>query len=463
MTAISLLSGITATESADFSIAYPCNLEPVVLKSGLSAGYLRSAIGTRQTGTGPGIDRGAIVWNGVIYRVMGTRLVSIAGSVVTDLGDVGAGGPVGLQYGINQLAIQSGTSLYYWDGKTLTKVTDTDLGPCLDQVWFKSQCFTTDGTYVVATQLADPTQVDPGKYQASDTDPDPITGLGAIRNELVAFNTNTIDFFTYVGGSGFPLALNDGASIPIGCVGPRAKCLYVQTYAFVGGGRDQANAVWLMGAGTASKISTRAIDDMLAAELNPAAIRLESRVARDEHRLYVHLSTRTLVYLKTASDAAQQPVWYIAQSGRGADQPYRLRSAVLLNGAWNVGDVASGAFGVLDEATAEHFGEPVGWSFCSELSYNGAKGGILHSLELVGLPGRGTDGDPIANVSFTTDGETWTREKPARIGKRGQRDKRLSWRPHYRFARYMGMRFRGDSTGLAGFAVLEAELEGLAS
>lgn len=462
MTAIALLSGIAATETADFAISYPVNLEPVTLKTGLSSGYLRSAAGARQTGSGPGNDRGAIVWNGVIYRVMGSKLVSISGTVATSLGDVGDGDPVGLQYGINQLAIQSGTSLYFWDGKALVQVTDTDLGACNDIVWFKGQYFSTDGTYVVALQLADPTQVDPGKYQASDTDPDPITGLGVLRNELVAFNAATIDFFNYVGGTGFPLALNEGASIPVGCVGPRAKCLYVQTYAFVGAGRNQANAVWLMGAGTASKISTRAIDDMLAAELNPQNIRLESRVSRDEHRLYVHLSDRTLVYLKTASDAAQQPVWYVARSGRGADQPYRLRNAVLLNGAWNVGDVSSGAFGVLGEAIAGHFGELEGWSFATEFTYNAANGGILHELELVGLPGRGVDGDPAAFVAFTTDGETWTREKAARIGKKGQRDKRLAWRPHYRFSRYMGMRFRGDSTGLVGFAVLEGAFEGLA-
>jgi hypothetical protein len=47
---------------------------------------------------------------------------------VTTLGDVGGSGPVSLDYGFDRLAIRSGTSLYYWNGTTLTQVTDVDLG-----------------------------------------------------------------------------------------------------------------------------------------------------------------------------------------------------------------------------------------------------------------------------------------------------------------------------------------------
>lgn len=463
MTQIPLLSGIYTTEAADFGIAYPVNLEAVPCDNGISKGYMRSAAGAEAFVTGPGIDRGAIVWNGCMYRIMGTKLVRLEfDNTLTILGDVGGSGPVTLQYGFDRLAIRSGQSLYYWNGTTLTQVTDPDLGPCLDVAWFKGQYFSTDGNYIIATQISDPTQVDPTKYGSAESDPDMVTGLGVLRNELLAFGQNTIDIFSYTGGSGFPLTLSDGATVPIGCVGAAAKCIFVQTYAFVGAGRNQDNAVWLLGGGSAQKISTRAIDDILAKETNPAAIELEARVSRDENRLYVHLTTQTLVYLHTASQASGAPVWYIAKSGQGARKPYRLRHQTSLNGKWIVGDTETGQLGTLTDSDAHHFGEATGWRFDTQLLYNGGNSVIVHSLELVGLPGRHQQyPEPSAFFSYTLDGETYSMERANTVGRPGQRRKRVVWNIHRRFRNYMGIRFRGDSTSLQGWAALEADLESL--
>lgn len=459
---IPLLSGITATEGADLNLRYPINLEPVAIESGISKGYLRATAGAVVLGSGPGIDRGGIVWNGVHYRVMGTKLVSVTASgVATTIGDVGAGGIGSWQIGFDRLAFQSGTALYYWDGAALAQVTDPDLGPCYDVAWLKGQFFSTDGIYIVATQLADPTRVDPNKYGSAESDPDMVKGLLRVRDELAVLGEFSIDFFYYTGGSGFPLTLNSGATIPIGCVGPRAKTRFAQTFAFVGGARDEAIGVWLAGSGTAAKLSTRSIDDMLAAELDPASIVMEKRVSRDEQRLLIHLSDKTLVYLQSASVAAQQAVWYVARGGRGMDQPYRPRNSVLVNGEWFVGDLGTAIIGKLDEGTAEQFGDAVGWAFDAALIYNKAKGGIAHTLELIGLPGRGRGAAPVAFMSSTLDGETWSLERAAALGIRGDRTKRCQWRPHRRFRNYMGLRFRGDSASLPGWAALEAEIEPL--
>jgi hypothetical protein len=87
---IPILSGIYTDESADFRTSYPRNLTPVPKSQGISAGYLRPADGIVSSGTGPGADRGGINWNSVMYRVMGTKLVSVdALGVATTLGDVG--------------------------------------------------------------------------------------------------------------------------------------------------------------------------------------------------------------------------------------------------------------------------------------------------------------------------------------------------------------------------------------
>lgn len=459
---VPLLSGMGATERADFSISYPQNLEPVPTNSGISAGYLRSAMGAVSLTTGPGVDRGGILWNGVVHRVMGTKLVTVAGALVTELGDVGGSGPVSLDYGFGRLAIRSGTSLYYWDGTSLVQVTDPDLGQCIDLAWFSGQYFSTDGSYIIATDINDPTAINPTKYGAAESDPDMVTGLLKIRNELAALGQNTIEFFNYTGGSGFPMTPNQGATIPIGCVGAGAKCLYSQSFAFVGSGRNWGLGVWLAGGGSATKLSTRVIDDFLAAEPNPSAIQLEARVSRDEERLYVHLSDKTLVYLLQASRVSGQEVWYIAKSGLGMDKPYRLRSAVFDGARQVVGDAESSALGTISEDVAEHFGEAVGWRFDTRLLYNASKSGIIHTLELVGLPGRAGGASSIF-LSYTRDGETYSMEYANRTAAGGSRLKRMVFSPHKRFRHYLGLRFRGNSGSLAGFAALEAEIEGLAA
>ncbi len=87
---IPILNGIYADTTPELRTAYPVNMVPVPKKSGISNGFLRPGDGIVANGTGPGTDRGGINWNGVCYRVMGTKLVSIASNgAVTVLGDVG--------------------------------------------------------------------------------------------------------------------------------------------------------------------------------------------------------------------------------------------------------------------------------------------------------------------------------------------------------------------------------------
>lgn len=459
---VPLLSGIRGAQSADFGVTYPINLEAVPTDSGISKGYLRTAQGAVTLGTGPGTDRGGVVYKNTHYRVMGTKLVSVATTgVVTTLGDVGGDGPVSLTYGFDRLAVRSGTNLYYWDGATLVQVTDPDLGQCIDVLWMDGYYVSTDGTYIIVTQLSDPTAIDPLKYGSAESDPDMVTGLIKLRSELYVLGSNTIEVFTNVGGSLFPFARSDGATIPIGCVGASAKTLYGESFAFVGGARNDAIAVWVAQGGSAQKISTRTIDDLLAAEVNPGGIILERRVSRDEERLLVHLSDRTMCYLRRASDRSGEHVWIELRSGQGMTKPYRPRNAVLVGEQWIVGDAESSSLGVLDDTDGSHFGEAVGWQFSTQLLYNGAKGGIIHSLELIGLPGRGQTGPASIFFSYTVDGELWSVERALGMGAPNDRTKRMQWRPHKRFSNYLGLRFRGDSSALAGWAALEAEMESL--
>ena len=461
---LGILSGIYADAVADFVESYPVNREPVVLNTGLSEGYLRAAPGIASLGTGPGEDRGAINWNGVCYRVSGNKLITVSSAgTVTELGDVGPGDLCAFDYSFDRLAFNSGTNLYYWDGTTLAQVTDPDLGIVLDLIWIDGYFMTTDGEFLVVTELNDPTQVDPLKYGSSEEDPDPVTGLIKLRGEVYALNRYTIEVFNNTGGSGFPFTRNSGAQIPKGCVGSRAKSLFAQTFAFVGGGRNEGLGVYLAGNGDAQKISTIRVDKLLDAltDTEKAAISVEARVDDDEQRLLVHLPTQTLVFYAKASEMAGEKIWAIYASGSGADEAYRGRNGVQCYGRYIVGD-AEGNIGAISGNVPTHFGEVTGWWFDTALLSNEMARGIVNSVELTGLPGRGIFGsDPRIFMSMTQDGVVWSQERAISPGRPGQRDKRIQWRPKIRFNRWIGMRFRGADEGMAAFARLDAAIEPL--
>jgi hypothetical protein len=157
---IPILNGIfTDDGQAEIRTSYPVNLIPVPKQSGISNGYLRPADGLVKNGEGPGVNRGGIERDGVCYRVMGTKLCSIAADgAVTVLGDVGGTDDnlVTLDYSFDLLAIASGGKLFYWDGTSVNQVTDPDLGLVLDVVWVDGYFMTTDGEFIIVTELLDP-------------------------------------------------------------------------------------------------------------------------------------------------------------------------------------------------------------------------------------------------------------------------------------------------------------------
>lgn len=460
---IPLLSGITADNSAEFLASYPVNLEAVAVDNKIAKAQFRMTSGAKPLGTGPGIDRGGINWNDVLYRVMGTKLARVAADgAVTEIGDVGGSGPVTFAVGFDRFAVRSDDRLYYFDGTALTQVTDPDLGPVLDLLWIDGYYMTTDGTSIIVTELNDPTAIQPLKYGSAEEDPDMVTGLIKFRNEAYATGRYTIQVFRNVGGNGFPFATVKGASIPVGCIGPAAKCLYGESFAFVGSARDEALGVYVAGSGTATRISPRFVDDELAKVADPASIILENRTFRAERRLLVHLPDKTLVFLLNASKVLGEPVWYVAQSGR--DKPYRLRNATEAYGKTIVGDVESAALGELTDTVATHFGEDAEWRFDVGLLYNEAKGGLIHAVELVGLPGRAPSGvKGTAWLSMTRDGQTFSVERGIPMGAAGDRNLRLQWRPRTNFRNWIGLRFRGYSAAMPGFAACEAQVTPLAA
>lgn len=466
MVQVPIISGIYADTSPDYRTAYPLNLVPIPKVTGVSEGYLRVADGIVSNGTGPGVVRGGIEWRGVCYRVMGTKLVSVAadGTVIT-IGDVGGTGTVSMTYGFDYLAIASSGELWLYDGSTLAQNVDPDLGVVLDVEWVDGYFMTTDGENLVVTELGDPFSVNPLKYGSSEVDPDPVVSVVRLRKEAYAINRHTIETFTNIGGNFFPFQVITGAQIYRGAVGTHAVTTFLDGLVFVGSGRNEAIAVYIAQGGGTQKISTREIDEILNgySEAELADIFTEVKTDEGQQILYIHLPNRTLCFDGLGSQALGQPVWYILSSSVNGVGLYRGIHHVRAYGKWLVGDTNSADVGVLDKTVSTHWGDAIVWEFTTPIVYNEEKSVIIHALELQALNGAAIFGSlAFINHTYSDDGVNWSLPRRISLGSTGDRTKPIKWARLGMFRQQRMLRFSGDSNAPISIARLDAELEAMA-
>ncbi len=466
---VPILSGVFTDNGPNVRVSYPVNLVPVPTQSGVSQEYLRPADGLISNGTGPGTDRGGIEWDGILYRVMGSKLVTVAqNGAVTVLGDVGDDGKlVTLDYSFDLLGIASAGNLWFWNPvtSTLTQNTDPDLGTVVDVVWVDGYWMTTDGEFLIVTELTNPLDVNPLKYGSSEVDPDPVNALLKVRNEVYALNRHTIEVFDNVGGDFFPFQRIDGAQIEKGCIGTHACCVFAEAVAFLGGGFNEAPAIYIGANSNAAKISTQEIDQLLLTytEAQLALAKLESRNDKTHQHLYIHLPDRTLVYDYAASQATNKQIWFTVTSTVVGFAPYRARNFVWCFDRWNIGDPLSSAVGYTTDLTSDHHGQQVRWEFGTLMLYNGGKGAVVHELELVALTGRVPLGaNPQISTSYSLDGQSWSQDRYISAGTTGNAAKRLVWWQQGMMRNFRMQRFRGTSAAHLSFLRLEAQIEALA-
>lgn len=361
-------------------------------------------------------------------------------------------------YSNDRLAVASGGDLYYWDGATLTAVTDLDVGTVWDVVWVDGYFMVTDGEFIAVSDLNDPTSFDPTKYASSEVDPDKIVALVKIRNEVHVINRYTIEVFQNVGGSGFPFQRIQGAQTMRGATRTDCACEFNGALAFVGGNREEESAVWLASGGQTAKLSTREIDALLNIESlggYSTAFKVESRKYDGRNLLYIHIytdltdstKTMTLVYDHETTQAVGQRVWYKLQGNSGN---YPAVNFVYVGGQWYAGGLGS-TVGKMTDSVSTHYSQPVNWEFTTKLVYNEGRDGIVHGLELVGT----VDGSGTIGTSKSYDiGVTW--DTPQELST----DKRLKWFRQGRIENFRNQRFQGDSGVRVNLMRLEANIEG---
>lgn len=486
---IPIISGIYATENADFRQQYPYNMMPVALDQGISKGYLRPASGVSYypvvgdppsytpiiSGTGfggfqnalvtPGTDiRGIYNWNGICYIVAGNYLYTYDENGYFFFCDhdtsvnIAGGDRVTMTNSFDYLAIAGGNNLYLYNpdatfpANRVKQNTDADLGTVLDLIYIDGYFMTTDGEYLVITELGDPFSVSNLKYGSSEIDPDPVVGLLKLNNEVYAINRYTIEAFYNKGGNLFPFERIDGSRMYRGAIGTHAKCVYMERIAFLGSGKNESPSIWLGINAQTQKIASREIDLILQEytedELKSAV--LETRVDTSFNHLWVRLPDKILIF---DGNITETLAWFIIDTGP--------KNICWVHDKWLVGNT-TGDIGYLDESVSTIWEQSRNWSFQTKMIYNESNGAIINELELIALPGRTILGiDPTIWTSYTTDGEVYSQEWAISAGKQGERNKRLCWFQQGHFSNYRSQKFRGNSDSHISIARIEAQVEGL--
>lgn len=457
-------------EGSDARVALPVNYEGVPAQSGATDDYLRPVEGIDAFATGEGNDRASILWPGAgvaltgagHYRVSGTKLIKVSSTGgVTVIGDVGGSGHARLDYSFDLLGVLSDGKLFFYDGASLTEVTDPNIpANLIDMCWVDSFWAVTDGVSVAVSDISVPTTFNPLKFGGTDR-PNPVKCLLKVINELHVISENYVDVFRNIGGAGFPFQRISSAVVTKGPIGTRAACVFENRVAFVGGGRNEEPSVYLGFNAQSVKIGSQEVDAILdgytTAQL--ATVTTETQVARGMVRLYVHLPDRSLVYDAIMSARQGFPVWHVRVSTLNGFEAFRAQNFVRVNDSWIVGDPASTSIGVTTKTSSKHFGEYVRGEWTTGALRAGTNNVTMNRLTLFAITGDVEAGeDPRLSMSYSNDGVGYSTPRTIKTGVRGETMKKLEWRKLGKWKQFRTLRFQTDGICRVSPMSLDADM-----
>lgn len=333
--------------------------------------------------------------------------------------------------------------------------------PIVDAAFMAGYVMVTDGVDVWSSSLVNLTFF-PGYFGSAEYDPDGITYVYKLNNQLYVGGKNTTQTMANTGGNNFPFTAQQSYTFDIGCVSRQTMCYFNRTLAWIGGGRNMPNGVWMLNGNAPAKISSAAVDYELA-QLTAdqvAVVTLEAISFEDSEFLYVHLPDKTLVYDATATVGLGVKFWTQLNSGAEDNAFYRARNFVRFNGMWACGDLADNRVGFLDSSTGGHYGAPVLHRSASPMVMLPMASAGLRSVELKCITGQAGDTSRIA-MTYSSDGIRWSQTRYTKAVTRGGYGKRIRWLPGGLTRNKLQVRIEHVTTQHVTWFGLDLELEPL--
>jgi hypothetical protein len=308
-------------------------------------------------------------------------------------------------------------------------LTSIGITNVVDAAFMAGYVMVTDGTNVYNSSLVN-TAFFPSYFGSAEYDPDGVSAIYKLNNQLYILGKNTTQTMSNTGGNNFPFTVQQSYTFDIGCVSRQTMCYFNRTLAWIGGGRNMPNGVWMLNGNAPAKISSAAVDYELSklSAAQVAVVTLEAISYEDSEFLYVHLPDKTLLFDATATAGLGVKFWTQLNSGATSNAFYRARNFVRFNGMWACGDLADNRVGYLDSGTGGHYGAPVMHRSSSPMVILPLASAGLRSVELKCITGQAGDTSRIA-MTYSSDGLRWSQTRYAKAVTRGGYSKRIRWLP----------------------------------
>ena len=387
-----------------------------------------------------GVVRGQHEMSEISFAVGGNTLYRInENKSSTSLGTIEGSGPVSMaDNGTKLVIVVPGGKSYVYDGAALVDIDDVDFRTS-DTVSFKDGYFlftASDGSVFFNSALNDPLNYRALDFGTAEIDPDKIVSTHVTHNELFVIGTKTIELFQNVGGADFPFQRIPGANIQKGSHATFGTVGLDETFAFVGGGKDEKSAIYQVATSSqAIKISTAAIDNAIQkftkAEISNCIAMTYfdrgSQIAIFTFKSDV-IPSRTFAYNATTSKLSGIPIWFEFQSGV-EDGRWDVNSISLAYGKILAG-TTDGNIVELDHNTYTDLGNPIKRQFTSGPFMDQDKPLFIPQIILWMEAGVGnTDTpDPMVSMDYSDDGRVFGNDRVRAVGKVGKYGQQIIWR-----------------------------------
>lgn len=420
-----------------------------------------------------GENRGQDVMAQIDFAVNGNTLFQInENKTSTSIGTIEGSGLVSMaNNGTKLVIVVPGGKSYVYDGTTLVQITDTDFRVS-DTVSFKDGFFiftASDGTVFFNSALNDPLNYRALDFGTAEIDPDEIVASHVVHNELFIIGVETIELFQNIGGADFPFQRIQGANIQKGAHATFGIVGLDETFAFVGGGKDEKTSIYQVEDSTrANKIATPAIDNAIqkfTKEEISNCVAMTYFDRGNQIAIFTFISdvipSKTFGYNATVSRLSGIPTWFEFQSGI-ADNRWNVNSIVLAYGKLLAG-TTTGDIVELDHDTFDDLGSTVFRQFTTSDLNNEFSPLFMPTIILtmeagVGLT-TGQGSDPIVRMQISNNGKKFGNARPRKIGKIGEFGQQTHWRRNGRTSKQRFHRFTVTDAVNAVIIKLQAKAE----
>lgn len=388
---------------------------------------------------GGGLDRGMLVANDVLYRVLGTTLYEVASDGThTSRGAIPGEGRCILDVLQDEIIIITNLgAIYVWNGTTLTLNTDPGIGTPNGVAVINNQAVYDNGTGDdwSVSNVGTPLVVNGLNYASAESAPDRLVLPVAYRETLTLFGERTIEFWWNSGNGNPPFDRIQGSVSENGLTAKHSIAKTPDFLFYFGSDR----LVHAMTGGTAS------VDQVISTP--SLALTFQQFGTVNDAIGVTFLLEGVWFYCLTFPTEDRTFVFPVGgewfEWGTGTTGRIRMNSFAKVFSKQIVADYQSGNLYELDSKTYTDAGEPIIRTRQTAPIFGGALGMPgkefeVNSLELNLQTGIGNlvdpGMDPKIYVSVSRDnGETFSTERFASVGVNGDVFRKVSFRTFGRF------------------------------